>query len=390
MTFQVKAEILLNNANWEKNLKKTSKQMEGFGKSMKSISNGIKAAWAGVALLGIGALYDGIVDVTKAAAEEAKTTALLNSVLDKNWKATDQQKASVDDYINSIGALTGILDDDLKKAYSTVARQTKSQEKANKMLALSTDIAADKNISVEKAAKLVAKAMAGNQNAFNRLYPSAAKYGDALGYVTQQTAGLAQLAGENNPFARIDFIINEFKEKVGMAFLPLANNVAEWLGGKEAQAGFDKAAKYVQDTFSYFTSPEGQAAIAEWYEKVKLLINRISEVMEGLLEIANSPAIKFLTKDTTSGLYDENGKPKASPFAPNIKPSGKTGIEKIADFFSGKSSTPSKPTYQGNSSDKNQAPININFYGNTSAEDQLKALKRLAAQKGLPFSKLLG
>jgi len=272
MTSQIKAELLINMADWQAGLKKASKQMEGFGKSVKTISNGVKAAWAGVAALGVGAVYDAMVDVTKAAAEEMQTTALLNKTLEKNWQATDEQKKSVDAYINSLGAMTGIMDDQLKRAYSTVARQTKSQTKANKMLALSADIAADKNISIEKASKLVSKAMAGNQKAFDKLYPSASKYGDAIGYMTKQTSGMAELAGKNNPFARIDFIINEFKEKVGMAFLPVAENVAEWLAGPEAQKAMEDIAKQVSDAFAWLTSPKGKAQMKEWMDKFMLLI----------------------------------------------------------------------------------------------------------------------
>ena len=290
MTFQVKAEVLLNNSNWEKNLKKTSKQMEGFGKSMKTISNGVKAAWAGVAMLGIGAVYDSIVDVTKAAAEDAKTTALLNKVLDKNWKATDKQKQSVSDVIDKMSNLTGIVDDKLKPAYANVARQTHSMTKANKMFALATDIAADKNISVEKASKLVAKAMAGNQKAFDRLYPSASKTGDALKYVGIQAGGMAAAAGQNDPFARINATMDNFKEKLGKAFLPVANNIADWLASPEAQKQLDIIAQKVNDAFAWLTSPEGQAQMKEWMDTFMVLIQNALDLATTVADILSGGA----------------------------------------------------------------------------------------------------
>jgi hypothetical protein len=374
MTFQVKAEVLLNNANWEKNLKKTSKQMEGFGKSMKSISGAVKAAWLGVAALGIGAVYDALVDVTKAAAEDQRTTALLNSTLEKNWKATDKQKESVDAYINSIGAMTGYMDDDLKKAYGNVARLTKSQTKANKMLALSADIAADKNISVEKASKLVAKAMAGNQKAFDKLYPSASKFGDALGYVTKQTSGMAALAGENNPFARIDFVINEFKEKVGKAFLPVANNVAEWLASPEAQKALDDIASQVQKAFAFLTSPEGKAQMKEWMDTFLVLIN-------GALTLAQQVAdIIGADKKKSAGLTAALNTRKGSE-AFNFLGGGPTGRFKLSSAESLQRSAGNMSTVGG--------ATTINIYGTVSGNDVVKALKNIAGQKGMTLGRLL-
>lgn len=360
MTLQIRAEVLLNNSNWEKQLRKTSKQVEGFGKTMKTISNGIKAAWAGAALVGINLVTDAIVDMTKAAAEDNKSTALLNKVLDKNWKATDQQKKSADNYINSLSAMTGIVDDQLKPAYATVARQTKSQEKANKMLALSLDIAADKNISVEKASKLVAKAMAGNQKAFDKLYPSASKSGDALKYVTIQTEGMAKAAGQNSPFERINATLDTFKEKMGTAFLPLINQFADWLASEEATKQLDRLAAAVQDMFAWFGSKEGQQSLKEFGDNILKVVDAMVKLIENwrlVLEYWKMSPLGMVTK-----------------------------------FFGGKDTpvtvtVPKSTPVATAGSTANKTTININ--GVVSGNEVVTALTRYAKTQGVPMSKLL-
>lgn len=392
MSFQVKAEVLLNNSQWEKNLKKTSKQMEGFGKSMKTISNGVKAAWAGAAAMGIGAIFDGLVDVTKAAANDAKTTALLNKVLDKNWQATDKQKESVSAFIDQMSNLTGVVDDELKPAYANVARQTGSMTKANKMFGLSMDIAADKNISVEKASKLVARAMSGNKKAFDKLYPSASKTGDALGYVMAQTEGLAAAAGQNDPFARINAVMDNFKEKLGMALLPAANKFADWLAGPEAQAAMDQVSQWATDVFSFFTSPEGQAAIKDWYDKIAALVQKVAEIIDKLFQFQD-----FIDKTpATQGIV-----PAMEKLVPNEKQRGNAtwnaltwGGSNMTAGFGGQgllgglfNSDVAKYSVMSGQQKQN-VTFNITAT-NANGADVVKVLKGEAQRKGVPLGQLL-
>jgi hypothetical protein len=46
MTFDLRAQLLMDLGNWQKGLTRASKQMDGFGKSVKTIANGVKGAVA--------------------------------------------------------------------------------------------------------------------------------------------------------------------------------------------------------------------------------------------------------------------------------------------------------------------------------------------------------
>lgn len=302
MTFDVRAQLLLDNSNWERKLTQASRQTASFGKSMKTISNGVKAAWAGVAVVAFGAVGNAIMDVTKAAAEDKKSTDLLNKSLDNSWKATDKTKKQVDDYIQSMSNLTGIVDDNLRPAYSTLARQTHSVTKANKMLSLALNIAADKHMGVDKAAKLVAKAMAGNQKAFDKFYPSASKTGNALQYVTDKTIGLAEAGA--GPFEKINAIMDNFKEKLGTAFLPVFEKFAAYLASPEAQKGLDEIASKVQKFGEWFASPKGQKAFKGWMEDLKALLTLAGQFLDMVGEVAQLLDTKTNQKAVLSNKND--------------------------------------------------------------------------------------
>ena len=364
------AEVVI--AGSYKNLAKSTRgakqELSGFEKATKKMANVAKAAFAGVA---IGQLFDAIKDVTKAAAEDAKTTAVMNNALAKNWKLTDKVKASVNSYIDSMSAMSGIVDDKLKPAYATVARQTKSQDKANKMLALSMNIAADKNIEVSMAAKLVAKAMAGNSKAFDKLYPSAKKSGDAIAYVTAQTAGAAKAAGANSPFERITATFDVFKEKLGTAFLPVVQKFADWLASGESQKALDDIAGRVQKFGEWFSSPEGQDTFNSWMEDLKALLKLAGDFLGIVGQVAKLLG-NGADKNLNAVLTSEHGRAAYDPTK------GGYGY---------------KTTGQAIAATGNMAAIggttNIVINGAVSGNDVVKALRQVAGRKGQTLAQLL-
>lgn len=378
MTFDVKAQLLLDNANWEAKLTKASKQMTGFGKSMKTISNGVKAAWAGVALIGIGSLYDGIVDVTKAATEDKRSMALLNEQMRRTWHGNDELNKSIDDQINTMSNATGIIDDKLRPALIRIAAVTKSPRKGMKYLALATDIAAKSGKDLNMVSMNFAKFLGGNKTALDKLVPGLAKSGDRMKFLKDNYAGFAVIAGQNDPFSRINVVIENFKEKLGLAFLPMVNNIADWLAGPEAQAAMDDFAKRIQDAFSWFSSPEGKQTISDWYEKIKELIVKAVALMDKLFEFANSPTMKFIAGPDTAKI-DAQIKAQNPEHVPNWMKW--FGIDKPQTEVVPPTSTMSQPI------------INNNYYtinGVVSGNDVVKALRGQATQKGQTILKLLG
>lgn len=387
MTTPVRAELLLNIANWQKNLEKSSKQMAGFGKSMKTISTGIKAAFAGIAIVGIGNLYDGIVDVTKAAAEDAKSQALLNVQMKKTWGGNDKINKSIDDQINALAAATGVVDDKLRPALIRIAGVTKSPVKGMKALKLSLDIAAKSGKDLGMVSMNMAKFLGGNKTALDKLVPGLSKSGDRMKFLKENYEGFAEIAGRNDPFGRINVVVENFKEKLGMAFLPIANNVADWLAGDEAQKELDKIANWVQDTFKWFTSPEAAAMFSEWYTKAKELLDTVVGMVDGLGKFLGMiPGMKKTPLQQYEERLKENtakyGKPKLVPGGDTVFRDGqsRTTLDSFR-FTPGQRNDVNVP--------KNGDVTNIYVTGMINAKEVISELGKLARKKGVPLSKLL-
>jgi hypothetical protein len=272
VTLQIKAEVLLNNSNWEKKLTQTQKQVAGFGKSMKTVANGVKAAWAGVALLGLNAVGDAIMDVTKAAAEDNKSMALLNKQMDNSFKATQKQKDEMDKYVDSMSNLSGIADDKLRPALSKIVAVSKNAQKAQKAFTVVMDISAGTGKDVNTVAQAYSKYLGGNKTALDKLIPGLKDAGDKMAFIQSKYGGMAEVAGKNDPFARITVVMDNFKEKLGKAFLPVVEKFSDWLTSDEAQTALDDIAAKVQEFGEWFASPEGQESFKGWMKDLKAMI----------------------------------------------------------------------------------------------------------------------
>jgi hypothetical protein len=376
MTFDVRAQLLLDNANWERKLTQASKQMAGFGKSMKTISNGVKAAWAGVAAMGVGAVYDAIVDVTKAAAMDAKSTELLNKQMANSWKATQKTKDEMGLYVDQISNMTGILDDNLRPALASIVRVTKGPTKAMKAFNQVLDISAGTGKDVNTVAKAYSKYLAGNEGALAKLVPGLKEAGNGAEFLKTQFGGMAELAGQKDPFARINAVMDNFKEKLGAAFLPVANDIADWLASPEAQKALDDIAKKVQDAFAWLTSPEGKKQMREWFDTFLVLIKGAMDLATQVANLIGAEKVK--SSNLTSALGTREGR-NALNFLGGGQASGTMGLSNAESLT--KSSTGNMSTANGITT--------VNIYGTVSGNDVVKALKNIAGQKGMTLGRLL-
>lgn len=400
MTFDLRAQLLVDLGDWQRGLTKASKQMTSFGKSMKTISNGVKAAWAGVALVGISSVYDGIVEVTKAASEDVKSQALLAEQLKRTWKGNDRVTKSVESQLEAMSNATGVLDDDLRPALIKIAGVTKNPAKGMKALKLSVDIAAKSGKGLSAVSQAMSKFLGGNKTALDKLIPGLKESGDRMGFLTKNYDGFAEIAGRNDPFARINVIVENFKEKLGMAFLPIVNNIADWLAGPEAQKALNGIAKWVEDTFSWFTSPEASAMFADWYEKAKDLFEIVVGMVKGLEEfLSKMPGAKPKGQTKFENFQEEErkkneeltkkyGAPQATRTTQN-----QTGFTKQGQQFNykafGEFKTYSPGQINAVEVPKNGDITNIYVTGMINANEVVTELGKLARKKGVPLSKLL-
>lgn len=382
MSFLIKSVIKLDTDHFEKNVKKTGKQVDGFGKNMKTVANGVKAAWAGVALMGLNQVFDAIVDVTKAAADDNKSMAILNETIKRSWKGNSTLNKSIDEQIDKMSNLTGIADDKLRPALVKIAQVTKTPAKGMKFLSLSADIAAKSGKNLNTVSQAMAKYLGGNKTALDKFVPGLKEASDKMGFLNKNYKGFAETAGQNDPFGRITVIMDNFKEKLGQAFLPMANSFADWLAGPEAQAALDDIAKRVQDAFAWVNSPEGKATISEWVDRAGALLKILVGMVDGLTE--------FLSKMPNLG-----GRKTPSQEAADKRQKGYDakkrkygeGEKKNLDFLGVPYALPSFTPRQVNAVENKGATI-ININGMLSANEVISELGKLARKKGVPISKL--
>lgn len=220
----------------DKGTKQAVKDISKMEKKFGDFAN--KAAKAfGVAALAAGAFAVKVgFDAVKAAAEDQKSQTLLANSLRNTVGATDAAIASTEAYITKMQAEFGVADDQLRPSLAKLAAVTGSVTDAQSLLGVSLDIAASKNIDVEQASALVAKAYGGNIGALKKLFPqiSAATvkskdFAGAMKEISKETKGAA--AASANTFAgqmeRIKLAFGEASESLGYKLLPQVKAFAD-------------------------------------------------------------------------------------------------------------------------------------------------------------------
>jgi hypothetical protein len=186
----------------------------------------------------VGALGAALFDAGKGALEDAAAQDLLTKTLQNNTAATDAQIKANEDWISSQGKLLGVTDSDLRPAIAKLARQTGSLEKAQQGASLAMDIAAATGKPLSAVTDALAKGYAGNTTALAKLDPKLrdlVKGGlDAEGAmsVLADTFGGSATTKANTAegqFARLKVSLDETKESIGSALIPIIEKVLPFL-----------------------------------------------------------------------------------------------------------------------------------------------------------------
>lgn len=344
MSFNITANLFADLSNWDKNLKKAGSQANSFGKSMKTVANGVKGAFA---FMGINAVGDALMDAAKAADSDAKSIRLLNKVLENSWKATDEQTRAVDDFIQKTSLQVGKLDDELRPAFAKIATTTKNPTKAMDRFRIALDTAAGTGKDLNTVSQAMAKFFGGNKTALDKLIPGIKDADDKMGFLSKKFDGAAE-AGAGS-FDKINVAVENAKEAIGTALLPQIEQFVKWLG-----------------------SDKGQKAMDQWIADLKMLIGLASDFL-GLVR-------------NVAGIFDQSQKDQALTKAAKSK----NGLNYLGG---GQATGPNAYT--------NAQSLNASSTGNMFAPTIIvnvdpidgkisRMLKKESQSKGIPMSKLLG
>lgn len=212
-------------------LKKTFEQFKALETNSQRAAFAVNKAFlpATAALAGLGA---GLVITAKAAAADQAAQAQLARQLQATTGATEKQIQANEDFISSLSMSAAVADDELRPALASLVRGTGDLASAQDALKTVLDVSAATGKGVQEVADAVSKAYGGNTKAIKQLSPelySLIKDGASVDEVMQSLAktfgGSATIAANSaqGQFKKLSIAMDEAKEAIGAAVLPLVN-----------------------------------------------------------------------------------------------------------------------------------------------------------------------
>lgn len=218
---------------------------------------GRAAAFASTSFIGGAGLVYAITSSIKAAMEAQAAVAQTEGVVERagvSWRRYGKQiqAAALEQ-----SQLSGIDDERFLRTFSLLFRATGDVNRALEDNALAANIARGANLELEQAAKIVARAEAGQARGLAQLGVVLDK---GAGRLEIRAALLRKFTGETERFAntaagaqaRFNVAINETQEAIGTALLPVVteylNKGAEWLNQTENQEKIQRTTTRIVDT----------------------------------------------------------------------------------------------------------------------------------------------
>lgn len=197
---------------------------------------GKKAALAFAAVASAATAF-AVSSVKNALADEAAQRKL-EETLRASTEANEAQIKSVGSWIDKTSLAIGVTDDKLRPAFSRLARSTNDVEEAQKLLNLALDISSATGKPLEAVANSLGKAYDGNTTALSRLGlgldATILKGGDTdkiFQTLTTTFGNFAEneAASTEKQFERVGIAVDEAKESIGAALLPIVERLAAFL-----------------------------------------------------------------------------------------------------------------------------------------------------------------
>lgn len=221
--------------------KTASKALKGVGKESKNLGEQFKhmgkVAAASFAAVGLAAGKFAF-DAAKAASEDEKSQKLLANAIKNSAHATDAQVKATEAFITKMQLTYGVADDKLRPAFAKLTRATGDLGESQKLMGLAMDISAGTGKDLETVSFALAKAHEGNMGALTRLGVPLDKnivkskdFSAAVTVLSQQFQGSAKTASETfaGKMAIVTQHINESKEQIGYALMPVLETMAAYL-----------------------------------------------------------------------------------------------------------------------------------------------------------------
>ena len=234
----LKLQLLADTAQFSTGLNKASTDTQSFTAKVDKIVATAAKAFLGLATaVGTAAFAIGV-SAVKAAIEDEKAQVSLAQTLRNTTKATDQQIAATEDYIDATARATGVADDQLRPSLDRLVRSTQNVTQAQKLQKLALDVAAGTGKDLATVTEALGKAYDGNLGALKRIgvpldenIVKTKDFDAAVIALSETFAGQAAAAAETfaGRMSRVQIAVDEAKEQIGFALLPFMEKLAKFV-----------------------------------------------------------------------------------------------------------------------------------------------------------------
>ena len=268
--------IVGNAGPLKKSIKEADVALDKFGQGLKKF--GLAAA------AGMGAVAAGIGFAAKAAAEDQKSFALMETAIRNVTGATKEHIAEVDKQLGSMSLATGIADDKLRPAFAALTRGTRDIERATKDFGIVLDVSTALGLDQTAVAEALAKGYEGNLKALAQLSPElktmikdGADMNQVLDVLASNFGGATATAADtfSGRMARLNVALSEIVEQIGYAVLPMLTIVAEFIA--------DRVVPVIQEFADAFSEDGLSGAIGLGVDKMLEFYNEASSTTKGII-----------------------------------------------------------------------------------------------------------
>jgi hypothetical protein len=303
----LKLSLLADVAEFTKGINTASKDTQSIGDQFEAF--GKKAALAFAAAgAAIGAFA---ISAVKAAAEDEVGQKKLEETIRNTTSATADQIAGIDKYITKQSIATNTTDDVLRPALSRLVLATKDVTKAQELLSLAQEIAAARSLPLETVTNALGKAYEGSNTALGKL-------GTGIDKATLATLTFDQTQQLLNKtfdgfiknqadtaafkFGQIKIAVDESKEAIGAALLPVVKELADFLIVTVVPAIESFVAGLTGDNSLKDGLTASQITAIEWGKKVRGVIDTVIDLKDQLIAVAAVIGTVFVVSKISAGV----------------------------------------------------------------------------------------
>lgn len=291
--------LLADTADFQKKLAAGSKDIDSIGERASEFGKKAAAAFAAVTAAA-GAFA---ISAIKNAAEDEAAQRTLALTIENSTNAKREQIAAVEQYITKTSLAVGVTDDQLRPAFARLVRSTKDVEDATTLLNLALDISAATGKPLETVSMALGKAYDGNAASLGRLGlgvdANILKSKDFNAIFQELTKTFGNFAeneanSTEKQMERVKIALDEAKESIGGALLPVVQELTTWLlqnfvpaldafiSGLTGSGGLNESLN------------ESQETAFEWGEKLRGFIETVIELKDQLIILAGVLATVFV------------------------------------------------------------------------------------------------